>query len=184
MASIFTDSFFDNFIDYPGWNISENPLPLGTLYDYISSTFLDGFINYVNIKKAYLIQRYRSPGDIIPLEQLQPYRQSNSVVLPDRDLTVEEVFELYTQKDINIHTKISTFRDDVVILSQALSNPKCWIYFYYDMDCSDCSIGRFETDEPEEVVIVKLEQHLESFNNTKGPFKEIPLHFFKGWISS
>lgn len=48
--------------EYPKFSDSEI-LPLGTEYVYVSSTFLNGFINYQDIVKAVLIKRY-SEADI------------------------------------------------------------------------------------------------------------------------
>ena len=54
-------NYFNESIDYPS-EVAHNPIPYGTIWCYISSTFLNEFINYVNPIKCYLIDRY-TPDD-------------------------------------------------------------------------------------------------------------------------
>ena len=67
--------------------------------------------------------------------------------------------------------------DDCLILAKIKDG---YIYFWYDKDCSDCSIGKFETDDSESEVIVEFEKMIDESNHPK---IEIPINLFTGWIS-
>lgn len=50
--------YFIDVVDYPT-EIVHNPIPYGTMWNYISSTFLNGVINYVKPISCYVIDRYK-----------------------------------------------------------------------------------------------------------------------------
>jgi len=50
-------SLFKETEEYPK-NVAERGVPQDTLYKYISHTFLNGLINYVDEREAILIERY------------------------------------------------------------------------------------------------------------------------------
>ena len=71
-----------------------------------------------------------------------------------------------------------------------------YIFFWFDMDCSDCSIGKFETDELESDVIQSVVNWLEecktenvgkiveeNMDNGIVNYHQLPLSFIKGWVS-
>lgn len=149
----FLDKYFDDHEWYPK-GVMDNLLPWGTLWCYISSTFLDGMINYVTIESAFVGNRY-SP-----------------------DNSKSEILDLERGK---FHTKLDVFGDDIVILASIAEGK--YAYFYYDMDVSDCSIGRFETDTPKNKLLEEFRKHCETEieNFVDMPF-ELPKDFFTGWI--
>ena len=49
--------YFDDKYDYPR-QIAHDMLPYGTVWNYVSSTILNGFINYVKPIGIFLIDRY------------------------------------------------------------------------------------------------------------------------------
>lgn len=191
--------YFDDEIDYPR-NLMVNILPLNTLWSYVASSFLDGVINYVDIKKAYLLDRYNKMDG--------PFRNDEVVKVSVRDgaangtwvtkecTTKRQIFDAVTTEGASYHSKMdSCFRDDVLLLSKAQSDdPACKIYcfFWFDRDSSDSCIGRFETDDPEEIIISKFTDYVKERQlflgerylglETSEP-TEIPLHYFKGWLS-
>lgn len=99
--------------EYPD-NVAERGVPQGMFYEYISSSFLDGFVNYVEIFAAYVLQP--------PNAALSEYKKD-----------IEKALN-------NAHTK---FRDfgliDVILLAETENS--FWI-FWYDPDVSDCCIAR------------------------------------------
>lgn len=200
----FIDKYFENgTIEFPR-NIAFNPLPWGSYWEYVSSTFLNGFINYVEIKKAFLLARYTHWN-----EQLD---MSVSVREPPEDFkptpwvnfsgTKEEVYQQLTMKGAVYHSKLDVdFQDDVLILARIVddealvarqfSGETPWILFWFDRDGSDCCIGRFLTGEPEDKVLADFEAHAMSLdfgilddNDIKEKAREIPLHYFAGWLGS
>lgn len=98
-----------------------NGVPVDVGYEYVSNTFLDGFINYNrNIIGAFLIGRYHID---------------------------DEHGKEYLDGCINgaeYHTKIGNFMDDVVILVRLPDDT--YGFFHYDYDVSDCSIARIPND--------------------------------------
>lgn len=168
--------YFNYCIEYP--RITDMILPINGLYSYISSTFLEGFINYVDIKKAFIITRYNSYSK--NLESVQKIEQKNKY-----------------------HTKLSEFDDDILILAkskegkQGLSS-KIWWFFWFDCDVSDCQIGRFESYDEEQVIIDEFVKYVnetslyisKEYSGNKGcieniggkPAIELNIKKFNGWI--
>jgi len=99
--------------EYPD-NVAERGVPQGTFYEYISSSFLDGFVNYVEIFAAYAVE----PGNAA----LSEYKED-----------IEEALD-------SAHTKFHDFGlIDVILLAETKNS--FWV-FWYDPDVSDCCIAR------------------------------------------
>lgn len=70
---------FDDDVEYPDKDMLVNGVPIGMNYSYISTTYLNGFINYVEIIGATMIQRYlpNKPeyviDDTIPCWEMRVY---------------------------------------------------------------------------------------------------------------
>lgn len=175
----FLDKYFDVGTDYPT-NCTEAILPLNTLYNYISSTFLNGFINYVTIKKAYVCGRYTKWEELI--DPVKLYDKGNWTTFEG---TKEKIYNLAIKPERVFHTKLDMFHDDIVILAKSKPEEKYFWYFWFDMDVSDCSIGRFKTDISEDEVIEDFSNFIKtnSSANELGEVKELPLNIFQGWIS-
>lgn len=148
--------------DYP--KISGEILPYGTLYEYISSTFLNGFINYVDIRYAVASNRYWDDEDV-------------------RNFGDWEEFISNMSKRTEPHTNLDTYRSD--ICCYGLDNHKDFIFFYFDRDVSDCCIGRLEKESTTEEL---LKQYVinTSLNKAEG-YQETPkilqIKKPKGWVS-
>ena len=98
--------------EYPD-NVAKNALPQDTFYEYISSTFLNGLINYVKIFATYLIL--------------------------DRDRSEKVSEEVIEQSSKRVHTHLGSFGIMVTVLAETENS--FWI-FCYDPDVSDCGVGR------------------------------------------
>ena len=160
--------FNDYFIDqeeYP--SPSASMLPLGVLYSYISTTFLNGWINYVKIISVRLISRY----------------QNNAK-------NKEEVVALIARSPV--HCDFSeALSDDVLILAKGKNRQGTideWWFFWFDRDCSDSCIGRFSTSDTDTEVIASFAAYAEyrsqnmDYENSGYPAIEIPPAVFTGWI--
>lgn len=154
--------FFDLFDDseeYPE-NVAERGVPQNTVYHYISTTFLNGLINYVDNKMAIMIERYTEFDD-------------------------NDISEYTAHLKDNIHSNYSgsVFRnviDDVVIFGE--TEDSYW-YFYSDGDCSDSDIGRVEKDRVgslEEFKKLYIES-LKSNGYYSGKYIELPKP--SGWVT-
>lgn len=165
--------YFSEQEEYP--NPPVDMLPVGKLYSYISTTFLDGWINYVEIKSAFLITRYRE--------------HEQNVAAVDK---FNEGGEFHTCLGKQLD-------DDVLILARAKSRDPfdidtdgCgphWWFFWFDRDCSDSCIGRFETTDAEATIIERFTAHAHDCSRGMGyehsghPALELKPDAFRGWIS-
>jgi hypothetical protein len=196
------DDFFTESIEYPR-DIALNPLPINTEYIYVSTTFLNGFINYVTIKRAWCLNRYlkledpyEEHGKNVELKVQEPSGSSkwiNILELFQRMPTKREVIEILNQKGRIYHCGLDNdFQDDIIILANArhlnLTDSKMWYYFWFDRDCSDCCIGRFETEMSEPEIFELFDQHVKDRNadcNILGnvdPPTLIEISYFSGWL--
>lgn len=157
-----TMKYFKTSQDYP--TVGEEILPLGELWCYISSSFLNGFLNYAKPIKAYAINRYT------PRE--------------DNELLVQK----FNSGRTRLHTKMGQiFDDDVLILSKNELG-EYW-FFWCDCDVSDCCIGRFTTSDSEEEVIAEFDRYVKErqsnlgYQETPGEAFELNVKHFIGWIS-
>ena len=167
--------YFTDTISYPN-PASGKILPTGTLYEYVSSTFLSGWINHVRPVKAFLITRYE--------------RHSQNL----QDATVLHAMGHH-------HTDLSSMTsDDVLILAR--SEDRLWWFFWNDRDCSDCMVGRFTADDQDDAVIAEFCRYAEersqklsityaqsdltcdTMENASGCRAiELDVSAFRGWIS-
>lgn len=177
--------YFDHDVEYPR-DIAFDPLPWGIMYNYVSSTFLNGFINYVKIEKAFLLDRYGNDEDIFSVQvQAKPFQwvefKGNR----------HEIFDRLIQPGATFHCRLDEdFQDDVVIFARIETDSEIaeapYMVFWYDRDCSDCCIGRFKTTDALVTVLVEFDTFVnetQSRVNKDGKLKEIPLHYFKGWLA-
>ena len=178
--------YFCGFQDYPK-GIAFSPLPVNILYNYISNTFLNGFINYVTIVKAFVIGRYHDWDEEFE-EPVEKGIKQESDWENKTFKTKNELYNVFTHPDVACHAELDNdFQDDVLILSKTHSstdNSYLWVYFWFDRDCSDCSIGRFQTEDSDEAVIASFEKYVKELKLNEYGHKEIPLHYFRGWMSS
>ncbi len=106
---ILEDKYFDDSVDYP--SISGEILPTGILYCYVSSTFINGFLNYSKPLKAFLMHRYEENPRTNKLAA-EKFNSSN-----------------------DHHSNLRTIRDDILLLSKNDAG-EYW-YFWLDNDVSD-----------------------------------------------
>lgn len=151
------------------------------VYAYVSTTYLNGFINYVDIIGAYMTRRYKELA-------------ANITVINSSDLSWEDSCALI-DKGQQFHTNVadSDEYDDIHILA------KCGNYYYYfwsDCDCSDSCIGKFEKSrfESDEEALAAMKEEIIGYNiwdkdqayvreHESDYLKYIPRSFFSEWIT-
>ena len=180
MPNKFIKTYFQETKDYPDVFAGEI-LPDGTMYEYISTTFLNGFINYVEIQKAFLLARYARWNDQDTDLGTREISIRDGGKWTKFTGTKEENFQKLIAPGATFHSKLNDLSDDVVILAKT-KNTNEWVYFWFDCDCSDSCIGRFSTEDADEVVIEAFSESCLSFSDNGEKSREIPLHYFKGWI--
>lgn len=162
--------YFHEEIDYPDV-LGSTVLPIGTEWNYVASSFLDGIVNYAKPIKAFLLNRYYEWEELI-----EDQKYDNEF------LTKEQIFNKLTSNP-SFHTKIYSLRDDVIILSKIKDSDNMYIYFWYDIDCSDCSVGRFISNQGDDKVIELFSKWVSEMRDNQGGSVEVPLDFFQGWMS-
>ena len=195
--------YFDEQIEYPN-NIVSNPIPYGEVWTYVSSTFLNGFINYVKPVKIFLIDRYVPNDEDITERNVSVKKPGTWNWEKFKGTKGELKTAIITGEYEMYHTNLHCFGDDVVILAElddketaSDDEEKTYIFFWFDCDVSDCSIGKFKTTDTKEEVIQSvvnwLEQQKEEnnkdlnfdkyFDNGVYNYTELPLSFIAGWVN-
>ncbi len=172
---------FLDWEEYPSNEELMEGLKEDIMYAYVSTTYLNGFINYVDIIGAYMTRRYKE------LEKDKSDKNPN-------DLSWEESCKLI-DNNTDFHTNVSDCNkyDDIHILA------KCGDYYYYfwsDCDCSDSCIGKFSKSrfESEKQTLLSFKEEIFSFNiwdsdesyvreHEDEYLKFVPKEFFTGWIT-
>jgi hypothetical protein len=161
----FLDLFKKDY-EYPSDEIAKfGGLPQNTLYCYVSSTFLDGLINYVKPFKAFMIHRYVE----LPKEK---YMDIFLEALKDQAHTNYSNAFVVVRKKI----EIKHFSEEITVLAEGGGSYWC---FNYDPDVSDCLIARCSTK-----LVTKEEfgsQFLAYIKDRELEATEIPIPY--GWVS-
>lgn len=108
-------NFFDLFDDneeYPE-NIAERGVPENILYEYVSSQFLSGLVNYVKPFWVCVLERYTC-WKTVDLSQ-------------------------WDKKAAQFHPDYAGIDDDILMLAETENN---YWFFWSDRDVSDCCVGR------------------------------------------
>jgi len=191
--------YFDNNIDYPQ-NVAHNTLPYGTVWCYISSTFLNGMVNYVKPVSCFVLDRYTADDEYIGDKNFTVRNKGGFGKWHKWEGTKKGLIEAIKigEKEM-YHTNMNCFGDDIVLLTEIEiykeDNIGRYMFFYFDCDVSDCCIGKFETNDIKEEVIksikIWLNQNKEenkgriiesNMDNGIIDYTELPLSFLKGWI--
>jgi hypothetical protein len=190
--------YFEDNIEYPK-NIADNPIPYGEVWTYVSSTFLNGFINYVKPIGCYVVNRYTEETEDISDREVSicdkgkfgNWHKFSGTKKGLIDLIVSEEKEVY-------HTRLNCFADDIIILAKIETESdeeNKYIFFWFDSDVSDCSIGKFKTNDSQEEILNSIENwlketyaddktgHEASHDELSSGYHKLPLSFLQGWIS-
>lgn len=117
--------------EYPGDQIQEfGGIPQNTIYEYVSSTFLDGLVNYGTGHRAWLMARYG----------LNNEEQSH---IRDEDYVPTEAEYRAFAKACTEATHFKPVGDDWLV---AYETKESYMFLWYDRDVSDCSIERWSKD--------------------------------------
>ncbi len=167
----FPEMYCDINLEYPGSHIALGGFGVGCSYDYVSSTFLEGFVNYTKVVEARLLDRYCSAAK--NTDKLATFMSSLDLPFGER----------------RCHTSLTTcFRDDVLLLCKSTEDDLAhgydlsptWWFYWFDRDCSDCSIACFRTSDTDSQVIKNFQELFDSIEYKSRP---IPPEGFVGWIT-
>ena len=219
MNGTFINKYFEGCQDYPKDKV-ENILPYGEVWNYISSSFLNGFINYVTPVKVFQIDRYSPEYEDMSQYKINVWKPSEHSPAIFNG-TKSQLRDAIVKTELSTYGRIDCFADDIVVLgSIALNVPSefaklrkiapnidhhCehwslysdhankFMYFWFDCDVSDCSIGRFETEDSPEEVSKSLENWLAELKKDRESdvvcewssgvvdYHELPTSFVSHW---
>ena len=149
--------YFDEDIEYPE-EIAEKGVPNNTIYTYVSTSFLNGYINYVEPMFAIMIERYV-------------------------DLDTPKVRGFLELQKWAPHTTYDSSPDDVWVIAET---ENCWWLFWSDRDVSDCCIGRLDKSKlPKEELRQSVMSWLSKLGTSKTSDitgRYIELAPFVGWV--
>lgn len=151
-------------------------IPPDSSINYVSNTFLDGLVNYIENHRAFMINRYGiDEDDDIP--------NTDNVTQQDRYLKAAELIAEMP------HSKLLTF-DDVLLFGKTDNS---LYYLWYDRDVSDCCIDRvskktFPDLTLDQYIQIILTHLTENFDHWKHDFNQVEPIFVefkpRGWVSS
>jgi hypothetical protein len=154
---------FESGEQYPE-NVADRGVPQNTIYSYISTTFLNGFINYVEIKHVMMIERYTEFND----EKIKKY--------------IEHLKSEYNTDYSGSYNTEETGKvvDDIILIGE--TEESIWL-FWSDRDCSDSCIGRVAKSEEITTLLVKesLIRFIGDYDDCSGKYAELPIP--RGWIT-
>lgn len=161
--------YFEDNIEYPS-EVVHNPLPYGTVWSYISSTFLNGFVNYVKPISCFVLDRYTADDEEIGDRNLTVCNKGEFGKWHKWNGTKRELITAICSGDKEMcHTDMSCFGDDITILAEVETDIEDgkgrYMFFWFDNDVSDCSIGKFKTDDSKEQVVQSMKNWLDAFTS-------------------
>lgn len=161
MKRIF-EYFEDRFL-YPEPDLLLRGIHSGVLFDPVSVTYLNGFINYVDIVAAVLLHEYTNTAEEFA-EQVADIEKQAAEQRPP-------------------HTDCRKY-DNMLILGK--TNDK-YVVFLSDNDVSDCAVGglALETFNTVSEAIDALYKQADQFvaDGSALNYSKIPKSFFRGWIT-
>lgn len=191
--------YFHNTVEYPK-NLVHYPIPYGTLLCYVSSTYLNGFINYVRPISIFILDRYTSKDEDITDRKIRLYDTGKYQKYYNFKGTKCQLIDKVVKEKVKLsHTDLNCFGDDIIILAEVEHDEGDdigrYIFFWFDCDVSDCTIGKFETidtiEQVQESVLNWLNYNKETNKNFKFQcdidngildYTELPISFLNGWI--
>ena len=183
----FIQKYFHKSEMYPAAKLTDI-LPEGVVWDYVSTSLLNGLVNYARHIRGWCLERYHKWEDELKDgDNIVNVREKGEWV-KKKVLNYGELFNAATQPDAIAHANFSEhFKQDVVLLSKAENDPTLYVYFWFDHDKSDSCIGRFRSGDPKEEIIKAFDEHCAVLGGGYGTqirHREIPLHYLCcGWIS-
>jgi len=170
-------------------------LPVGELWQDVSSSLLNGFINIFcegSGPIAAALVHYDKGSDE-PLQNIQNFQYAEG-------LGPLRTFEVFTRKDTvlnlmrttDLHlrssTPLSIFEDGVMVLYKSTGTvdwgPIYW-FFWYDPDTTKCVIGRFTSEAPEPNILADFYAFADdiSIRHQEEGASRLPQSLFRGWIA-
>lgn len=181
------DSFLDFFHkreEYPSLQTARELFPIGTLYEYVSHSLLNGMINSTpSIISAFMMGRYTDLYEILDTDlKIRDSRDSLATSKIPNGTTKKQLYDLIVnQGRYPSNPELSCFDDDIMCLQHNPASNLFW-FFWFDQDVSDCCIGRFQTEVDSAVVRQMFNDFV--LNHPSSRYHKplpLPIEFFNGW---
>jgi hypothetical protein len=154
----FDKYFYDGSEDCPGPALINGLIP-NYIFHYVGHTYLNGIVNYTKPVKVFMINRYnnRYNTNIEDIDNLlntsvrKNYKSSCVKIkdlFPNDKINTDFIINKLNNKEIErCHTDLGMFCDDIILLAEIdkqdiNSDEKQYVFFWSDMDCVDCSVGK------------------------------------------
>lgn len=164
----FNKYFYNGSEEYPGPALIDGLIP-NYICHYVSHAYLDGIVNYTKPVKVFMINRYnnRYNTNVDDIDNLlntsvrKDYKSSWIKIkdlFPNDKINTDFIINKLNNKEIeSCHADLSMFCDDIFLLAEinrqdTNSEEKKYVFFWYDMDCSDCSVGKIVIENKPEVI--------------------------------
>lgn len=142
---VYTDSY-----EYPREQIEEfGGIPQNTEYTYVSSTFLNGLVNYGKNHRSFLVARYGLDSTQVDEAGTEEsyfvhldakYGSDNESLIAQ----VRQDYQAFADKSFGDDVHHTTYNQDDWIVMYETS--ESYVFMWYDRDCSDCSIERYSIE--------------------------------------
>lgn len=155
------DSYTPENFEYP--HPAVQPLVPGVCFSYISTTFLNGWINYTGkVVRAYLLERYYDPEE-------------------DEETNEQRLAKWHA--DPPYHADLGKLGDDVLLLTKDEGGK--WWFYWFDCDVSDSGIGILDTEDDEATIIAAFDEFVaerQRYIKPEGKALLIGPTTIRGWV--
>lgn len=179
-------SYFSDTKEYPLTQFPEEILPLGELWEYVPSTFINGFLNIKQdfkdaLVSAYLLSRYEKRGEEMGQPETITLYSKLKVSSKFRITQKQQVIDLFNM-NFTSDGNLSVFQDDLFLLYKLND---VYMFIWCDNDVSDCCIGRFKTENSHEQVLQNFRDQANLLSNEHQgeDATPLPLSWLSGWRS-
>lgn len=119
------NTLFENIVDeeFPMRGRLFNGVQINKGFVNVSSTYCNGFVNYIHDPHLVLLNRYQDEDEFVELSQ-----------------------QFVSQSDHDwYHTDLGKYQDDILVFgTNDQYNPDSYVLIWFDQDVSDCCIWRFD----------------------------------------
>jgi len=136
---------------------------------YVSSSYLDGIVNYVKPERFFAEVAYYDCYDI---------RGSGSIQ-PSEEIIQQELTRLNNKFESQVHSSFNDCCDNRIDFNFYLFafSPGYWWMFYYDQDVSDCELARIRNST------ATLDEMIDHFIYSESRIFELDKQLLHGWLS-
>lgn len=167
---------FETETMYPSHSQLFGGVPIGARYQYVSSTYLNGLVNYVDeIKVAFVSLEYCT--EYTDSKGWHGHEEKYEEIIRRLDIMTDPRYNHWQ------NTNLGDIGGCVLLIGELEDS---WVVFEYDADVSDCSVWRvskekYTYDEVLEHVLYNLKYRHDYEGCVIGEYIELPTP--RGWVN-